>query len=231
MNLSRISHPKRFWKLLNKISTKPTKRDQHGQINISCWVKHFHDLLSTKENITVNHITENGGPLDFEITHGEMSLASSILKTGKTPGFDNITNEMISCILKHFPKLLLTLFNSILRAGCHVPIWSLSLIVPIHKKGSVNEAANYRGISLISCLAKFFYSILNNRLLKFCTERGILNKNQLGFMPGNRTSDAHLILYNLIRNLCHKKGKKCIHVLWILVRLLTDYRVTYYLKN
>ena len=117
---------------------------------MSCWVKHFRDLLSTKENTTVNPVNGNEGPLDFEITHGEMNLASSILKTGKTPGFDNITNEMISCVLKHFPKLLLALFNSILRSGCHVPIWSLSLIVPIHKKGSVDEASNFRGISLIS---------------------------------------------------------------------------------
>ena len=27
-------------------------------------------------------------------------------------------------------------------------------------------------------------------------------------MPGNRTSDAHLTLYNLIQNFCHKNGKK-----------------------
>ena len=29
----------------------------------------------------------------------------------------------------------------------------------------------------------------------------------MGFISGNRTSDAHLILHNQIRNYCHKKGK------------------------
>ena len=115
---------------------------------------------------------------------------------------------MILCFLKHFPDIVLSLFNSILESGSHVPIWSLALIVPIHKKGPVENPSNFRGISLLSCLAKFFYSILNNRLLKFCTDKGILINNQLGFMPGNRTTDAHIIIYNLIRNYCHKNGKK-----------------------
>ena len=34
----------------------------------------------------------------------------------------------------------------------------------------------------------------------------ILKPNQLGFMPGNRTSDVHIILHNLIRKYCHKNN-------------------------
>ena len=35
----------------------------------------------------------------------------------------------------------------------------------------------------------------------------ILSKGQLGFIPGNRTSDAHLILHNLIESYCKNKKK------------------------
>ena len=45
--------------------------------------------------------------------------------------------------------------------------------------------------------------ILYNRLLKFCIENKILSPNKLGFVPGNRTSDAHLIIHNLVRKQCH----------------------------
>ena len=42
----------------------------------------------------------------------------------------------------------------------------------------------------------------------FCKANNIISQNQLGFLPGNRTSDAHLIIYNLIQKLCHKKKSK-----------------------
>ncbi len=37
-------------------------------------------------------------------------------------------------------------------------------------------------------------------------EKKILPSALLGFVPGNRTSDAHLIIHNLVRKQCHKNG-------------------------
>ena len=51
-------------------------------------------------------------------------------------------------------------------------------------------------------------ALLNNRLADFCTTNNIISKNQLGFLPGNRTSDAHFIIHNLIQKLCHKNNSK-----------------------
>ena len=67
---------------------------------------------------------------------------------------------------------------------------------------------NYRGISVLSCLGKLFTSILNQRLLRYVFEKNILSKEQLGFIAGNRKSDAHLILHNLSQQYCHKRGQK-----------------------
>ena len=47
-------------------------------------------------------------------------------------------------------------------------------------------------------------SLLNNRLMDFCIIKNIISQNQLGFLPENRTSDAHLIIRNLIQKHCHK---------------------------
>ena len=67
---------------------------------------------------------------------------------------------------------------------------------------------NYRGISLISCLYKLFTAILNKRLSKYCIENSILPENALGFVSGNRTSDAHLIIHYLTQNYCHKNNRQ-----------------------
>ena len=113
---------------------------------------------------------------------------------------------MISSTLAIYPQVFLSLFNHILKGGGGISSWNMSILVPIFKNGSPDDPSNYRGISLLSCLSKFFYTILNNRLLHFVTENKILAPNQLGFLPGNRTSDAH-ILHNLINQYCHKNGK------------------------
>ena len=84
----------------------------------------------------------------------------------------------------------------------------LGAIVPIHKKGSKSDPSNYRGITLISCLGKLFLTILNNRLTQFVKEKNILSDKQLGFVAGNRTSDAHIIINNVIRKYCDKYGSK-----------------------
>lgn len=85
--------------------------------------------------------------------------------------------------------------------------WYISIISPIHKKGSKMDPDNYRGISLISCIYKFLTAIINKRMENYCKEKNILSANQLGFVAGNRTSDAHLIIHNLIRKYVYKEGK------------------------
>ena len=76
--------------------------------------------------------------------------------------------------------------------------------MPIRKGGSKSDPSNYRGISLLSCLGKLFLPILNKRLARFSVEKGILSDNQLGFRKGNRCSDAHLIIHNLIDKYCSR---------------------------
>ena len=66
---------------------------------------------------------------------------------------------------------------------------------------------NYRAIALACCMSKFLAAVLNQRLLKFTLENGIISENQLGFMPGNRTSDALMILYNLYNKYCMRNSK------------------------
>ena len=130
------------------------------------------------------------------------------LPPGKWVGVDNLCNEMIMCLIEVCPEIVLKLFNLILKSGEILPEWLMSYIVPIHKGGAKSDPGNYRGVSLMSCLGKFFLSIINKRLTKFCVERGILSESQLGFQQGNRCSDAHLIIHNLIDKYCHKNNRK-----------------------
>ena len=148
------------------------------------------------------------GPLDTEITLEELKNGSYVLRPGKSTGPDPISYEMLECIIEKQPNVLLKLFNSILLYNGNTPGWYKSILILLYKKGSKTEPLNYRGISLLSCVSKLFTAILNKRLLAYCIENKILKPNQLGFVPGNRCSDAHLIIQYLIQKYCHRQGKK-----------------------
>ena len=210
MHVVKSNNVKTFWKLLNKLSLDTPTKNAASCISTNEWMDHYTTLLqgATKTTNTFPQNVPQLGPLDYLISMEEMMSASSILKAGKAPGIDNINNEMIHTTLTYYPEIFLHIFNNILEKGGGIQSWSTSLIVPIHKKGPEDDPENYRGIALISCLAKFFYSILNNRLIHYCSKNEIFSPTQLGFLPGNRTSDAHIILHNLIKKYCHKNGSK-----------------------
>ena len=70
-----------------------------------------------------------------------------------------------------------SLFNIILDSGNIPSDWTRDIILPIYKnKGSKRDPANYRPITLLSCLGKLFTSILNKRLYKYLDENNLKPK-------------------------------------------------------
>ena len=65
--------------------------------------------------------------------------------------------------------------------------WSLSVLLPLFKKGDKMECANYRGISLLDICLKIFESVLLQRFQHTCNLR--MRENQAGFRPGRGCAD------------------------------------------
>ena len=138
---------------------------------------HFKNLLNCSNQNEIPRKCKEAGQLDYSITPDELKKASEILKSGKSVGIDNLSNEMLSCLVDSTPLVLIKLFNLILDGGEVLPDWTTAYIVPMHKNGMKSDPLNYRGISLLSCLGKLFLSILNNRLLNFSIKHKILSDN------------------------------------------------------
>ena len=93
--------------------------------------------------------------------------------------------------------------------------WRKALIIPILKKnGDSNDPNSYRGIALISCLAKLLINILNERLVSFLNKCNVISEFQIGFKKGSRTADHMFILRHLI-DLHVKQRKKDIFAAFI----------------
>ena len=129
------------------------------------------------------------------------------LKRDKATGFDNIMNEYLITGKTLLLPILCKLFHNILDTGNFPEIWVKSVIVPVYKKGDVDEPSNYRGISLVSHVGKFFTSLLNTRLLEWSEKNSILTDAQYGFRPGFGTVDAVFALHSIINNSLSKNKR------------------------
>ena len=120
-------------------------------------------LISIKTSMMI--VLKLSLELDQVFTIEEIKSAIRKLKCGKSADTDGIVNEYIKHSPELFLQLYVKLFNQILTSGKIPKKWLKGIIVPIYKnKGDPRDADNYRGITLVSCLAKLFTSLLNNRL-------------------------------------------------------------------
>ena len=188
---------KQFWKLLEKIN--PKRNDHLMNVQPLSFFNHL------KKNTFLKHPSDTPPKTGKKEHYKRTGKSSKNIK--KAAGFDNVHNDIISSLIDANPEVILKLFNAILNSFEVITDWVIGFIVPIYKKGLKSNPLNYRGITLISCFGKLFLSILNNRLMQFTIENNFLHKSQFSFLPGNRTSDAHII-NNLIRNICHKSNSK-----------------------
>ena len=215
MNTLSSKHSQDFWKQINNGNLKTVEESR--DIAPEDWINHFQNLLyeshesEANENLENNLIetpTLSNDSLDRPITAKEIRDHISKLKTKKSSGTDSILNEMIKHGRYFLVPSLERIFNNILQNGTFPVEWNIGVIKPIYKKkGDKKSPANYRGITLTSCLGKLFTSILQSRLNKFIEQENILNPEQFGFRPNARTTDSLFILQQLLHKYTkqHKK--------------------------
>ena len=103
-----------------------------------------------------------------EIRINEIMNAVKFLKRSKSCGKDTLLNEYFLESFDILSAHMCDMFNAILNSGAFPNAWTEEIIIPIHKKGSINDVNNYRGITLVSCLSKINTTILHKRIEKVC---------------------------------------------------------------
>lgn len=112
------------------------------------------------------------------------------LKTGKAPGKDEITAEVLKKIADVISEQLTHLINLIIEEGICPNQFKIGIVKPLFKNGDKTDVCNYRPISLISTIAKIFEKVIKTRITKYLNKYKILSNLQFGFREGLSTEDA-----------------------------------------
>ena len=211
---SSLNDPKAFWRNIKKHIRKD---NQMGDITENKWVEHFKKVFNSDKDTTEDEevrsftYTDEGDKEDHEfneaITMQEVQDAINHLKTNKAAGPDGIIPEIFMHSSETILDFLVVLFNNIFDSGNFPEAWTESIIQPIHKKGSIHDPNNYRGISLLNICGKLYSYIINKRLVKWVEEEDILGEIQAGFRKDHSTIDHIFTLFAMIHKYLLKNKK------------------------
>ena len=137
--------------------------------------------------------------LNTNITSIEVKDAAWRLKRRKSVGVDLLPNEILKN--NYLTRILQALFQKCFDAGLVPSAWTKAIIKPIPKAADSDPRipANYRGISLLSCLSKMFTSILNRRITNHINANNGLVEEQNGFRAGRSCVEHIFCLQSMIQ--------------------------------
>ena len=146
---------------------------------------------------------------NYPFTIKEVAKFIAKLKNNKSPGTDQISNKFLKKSIRQTTDLLTKLFSLILASGVVSEQWSIGVIKPIYKaSGDDTDPSNYRGITLLSYLAKLFSNLNNHRLTLSVDNNNIIGPEQPGFWAVFfLTTDPMFPLKTLIDFYNHKRKK------------------------
>ena len=100
---------------------------------------------------------------------------------------------------------MFNIINSSFEQGVFPSQLKIAKVVPIHKSGPKNDAANYRPISLLPAFSKIFEKLMHQRVYNFLEINSSLNDLQFGFRSGRSCEHALLVAQNEILASLSKK--------------------------
>jgi len=120
--------------------------------------------------------TEN----DILFTPQELEEIIHQLRPNKSPGWDQLNDQIVKCFHQTDPELLLMLFNKCLQLGYFPKILKISVIKILIKNAdkSRNDIKNYRPISLLCVIAKVFEKLIINRINHYLYCNQLLSTKQ-----------------------------------------------------
>ena len=161
--------------------------------------QHTKEVLETAEEIKDSLKNRREKPFTLK----ELDTVIRALKRKKTPGPDDLPNEILIEATQETKKALLTAFNNINTTTIIPKQWTQGTIKTLYKgKGQRGMCSNQRGITLSSNMGKVYERLINNRI----KESIEITEAQAGGKKGVATVDHILVLKETIKD--NQKNKK-----------------------
>jgi hypothetical protein len=139
------------------------KTERDGQGICELFSEYFSSVYDEKQVLCepTNLPTAHNFPLQYlRISEQDIFLKIKHLNVHKGAGPDEIPPKFIKLCSDELVKPLAILYSKSIASGIFPARWKIAHIIPIFKAGDRNVCSNYWPISILSCLAKLFESLV-----------------------------------------------------------------------
>ena len=173
-------------------------------------IKGFAEKVEAEvRKLEVDNRKRGGGGLNGTIRYAEVRGVIMGLKNGKAAGVDEIVNEVLKYGGEQVKVIIWQLVQTCFETEKIPAQWMKGIVFPIYKAGDGRKPDNYRGISLLSVVAKVYTAVLHRRLSQWCEENHIIADEQGGFRQGRGCADQIYVLWNILMNRVGQKTYCC----------------------
>ena len=147
--------------------------------------------------------------IEKEISLPELHSVILKSKNNKSPGPDGFSNEFFKTFWPDISTLLLKLLNAYREKGTIDEHQNLGIITCIPKGGKLrNNLKNWRPITLLNSVYKFYSSILSERLKLILPK--LIHSDQKGFINGRFIGENTRLIFDIIEECSHQNSKNLI---------------------
>jgi hypothetical protein len=157
------------------------------------------------KSVFMNHSTFPDIPpdpanLDLKCNREGITKLLKSLKTGKAPGPDKLTKDILCLNTEKCAEILVDIFNLSLESGILPDQWKIAQITPLFKQGNRIKPSNYRPVSLTSLCCKILEHVILHHLHAQLDD--VLYPNQHGFRKHYSCSTQLItVIHDIIRSL------------------------------
>eukprot|EP00795_Rhopilema_esculentum_P011257 gene11257-21446_t len=191
---------KKFWSY-----TRSKRKDVLG---VEVLRKEGKDITNALENTrSTPSIGDHQLPTisNLEIESQGIAKLLSNLDPKKANGPDQIPTRVLKEAATELARILRFIFIKSLETGIVPKAWRNKNVVPVYKrKGSKQEAANYRPVSLTSVCCKTLEHIIFTNIMSHSDSQGIIVDKQYGFCS-RRSCETQLI--TTLEDIARKRNK------------------------
>ncbi|XP_037789463.1 anti-sigma-I factor RsgI8-like [Penaeus monodon] len=164
------------------------------------WKDYCAELFGGEEHVQEEIERGEEEPLVLE---AEIEAAIKKAEKGKAGGIDKVPAEALKEGGEIVIKVTKNIIDEIWRTGEWPKLWVMSELVPLPKVPGTQDCTKYQTVSLISHASKILLEILRQRLAHYLVLQ--IAEEQFSFTAGKGTTEAILVLRNIIQKVAKKQ--------------------------
>lgn len=199
--IRRSTNPmKTMWSIIN--TNRRTEVKQPCDISPN----KFNNYFNSVAGLILNKLPKTDvSPLDYiefhpnnakfsfvEVTFDQVRCIIGSLENSGSKDVYGITVALLKTIKHYIVYPLTKLINQCFISGIFPDALKVASVIPVYKKGDVNDPGNYRPISLLPILSKVIEKAIKTQLVSYIDNNYILNECQHGFRKNHTTTEAIL---------------------------------------